>query len=434
MIKIFKKIIELKLRFYAKLVLKKYKPDIIGITGSVGKTSAKEAIYAVLSSKFKVRKNIKNYNNEIGVPLSILGPESGYKNVFIWLGIFIKAWLLILFRQKDYPQVLVLEMGADKPGDIKYLIDFAPCKIGVVTAIAPVHLEFFKTMERIVKEKQIIVSHLKQDEFAILNGDDTEVLKMKEKTKAKVLTFGFKNDVDIKAFEPNIMKGGAESKWVDYSIQGISFKVAYQGANVPFFLNAVFGEHQVLAALAAIGCGIAYKMNMVEISEALKKYVSPAGRMKLIPGIKHTFIIDDSYNSSPSACLAALDVVKKIEIDGEKYAAFGEMAELGDYTEQGHREVGRAAAKLINYLITVGEKTKYIADEAVKSGMDKDHVFSFDYNDEAGEFIKNRIKTGDLILVKGSQVSRMERVVEELMAEPEDAEKHLVRQGSEWNV
>jgi len=432
MIKLIKRIIELKLRFYAKLVLKKYKPDIIGITGSVGKTSAKEAIYAVLSSEFKVRKNIKNYNNEIGVPLSILGSESGYKNVFAWIGIFIKAWLLILFYKKDYPDILVLEMGADKPGDIKYLVDFAPCKIGVVTAIAPVHLEFFKTMERIIREKQIIVSHLKQDGFAVLNGDDQEVLKMKEKIKAKVLTFGFQNGVDIKAFEPNVMKGGAESKWVDYSIQGIGFKVAYQGANVPFFLNAVFGEHQVLAALAAIGCGIAYSMNMVEISEALKKYVSPPGRMKLIQGVKHTFIIDDSYNSSPSASLAALEVVKKIGIDGEKYAAFGEMAELGDYTEQGHREVGRAAAKVVDYLITVGEKAKFMADEAIKSGLDKDHVYSFGLTEEAGKFIQERIKIGDLILIKGSQVSRMEKVVKELMAEPEKASQLLVRQGSEW--
>lgn len=432
MTKFFKKLVEWKLRFLARLVLKKYKPDIIGITGSVGKTSAKEAIYAVLSSKFKVRKNIKNYNNEIGVPLSILGLESGYKNVFTWLGIFVKAWILILFRQKDYPRILVLEMGADKPGDIKYLIDFVPCKIGVVTAIAPVHLEFFKTIERIVREKQLIISHLKQDGFAILNGDDPEVLKMKEKTKAKVLTFGFGQGLDIKAFEPNIVKGGPESKWVDYSIRGISFKASYQGSTVPFFLKSVFGEHQVLAALAAIGCGVAFGMNLVEISEALKKYQAPAGRMKLIPGIKHTFIIDDSYNSSPSACLAALKVIEKIQIDGKKYAVFGDMAELGDYTEQGHREVGHEASQVVDYLVTVGEKAKFIAHEATKSGMNADNIFSFDHTEEAGRFIQDRLKKGDLILVKGSQVSRMERVVKELMVEPEKASELLVRQGPEW--
>lgn len=432
MIKLLKKIIEIKLRFYARLVLKKYKPDIIGITGSVGKTSTKEAIYAVLASKFKVRKNIKNYNNELGVPLSILGSESGYKNVLAWLAIFVRAWLLILFRQKDYPKILVLEMGADKPGDIKYLIDFAPCKIGVVTAIAPVHLEFFKTMERIVREKQLIISHLKTDGFAILNGDDTEVLKMKEKTKAKVLTFGFGEGLDIKAFEPNVVKAGPESKWVDYSIQGITFKVSYQGSTVPFFLKSVFGEHQVLAALAAIGCGAAFGLNLVEISEALKKYESPAGRMKLIPGIKHTFIIDDSYNSSPSACLAALKVVEKIEIEGHKYAIFGDMAELGDYTEKGHREVGHEASQVVDYLVTVGEKAKFMAHEAINSGMDPDNIFSFDHTEEAGRFIQARIKKGDLILVKGSQVSRMEIVVKELMDEPEKASELLVRQGQEW--
>lgn len=432
MINLFKKIIEYKLKFFAKLVLKKYKPDIIGITGSVGKTSTKEAIYTVLASKFKTRKNIKNYNNEIGVPLSIIGAESGYKNIFIWLGVFLKAVRLLLVYDHNYPDILVLEMGADKPGDIKYLIDFTPCKIGVVTAVAPVHLEFFGTMEKVIKEKQIIISHLKPDDCAVLNGDDGSVLKMKDKTKAKVFTFGFNEGADFKAFEPNIIKGGPESKWVDYSILGMNFKVSYRGSNAPFFLPNVFGQHQVYSALAGIACGVCYNMNLVEISEALKKYNPPAGRMRLIPGIKHTFIIDDSYNSSPSASIAALQVVKKIKIDGQKYAALGEMAELGDYTEQGHREVGREVARTVDYLITVGEKTKFLADEAVKSGMSADHVFSFDHTEEAGKFIQERVKKGDLILIKGSQVSRMEKIVKELMAEPEKAGELLVRQGVEW--
>ena len=188
MIRLLKKLIAWKLRWLAKLILKKYQPKIVGVTGSVGKTSTKEAIFTVLSSKFRVRKNIKNYNNELGVPLSIIGRKSGYKNPFAWLGIFFEAFGLIIFRQKSYPDILVLEMGADKPGDIKYLTDIAPCQVGVFTGVSHVHTEFFKTLKKIAQEKRIIITQLNSAGFAILNFDNEEKLadiknQVKELTK-----------------------------------------------------------------------------------------------------------------------------------------------------------------------------------------------------------------------------------------------------------
>jgi UDP-N-acetylmuramoyl-tripeptide--D-alanyl-D-alanine ligase len=432
MINFFKKIIEWKLRILAKWVLKKYKPKIIGVTGSVGKTATKEAIYTVLSSKFKVWKNIKNYNNEIGVPLSILGMESGYKNPFIWLGVFIKGFCMVIFRKKNYPEMLVLEMGADKPGDIKYLIDFAPCHVGLITAIGSVHTEFFGNLEKVISEKQKIISHLKVDDFAVLNIDDKDVIKTQDKTRAKVVTFGFSKEAVVRATELDVSTGDSDDPWVDVQVKGLSFKLMYKGSMVPVLLPSVLGKHQVYAALAAAAAGVCFGMNLADISSALKNFKSPPGRMRLIVGIKHTSIIDDSYNSSPMAAIAALRVFKEINISGRKFAALGDMLELGSYTEQGHREVGVATAEVVDTLITVGERAKMIAKAAKQNGMSDDNVFSFGDPLSAGKFIQQRIKQGDIVLIKGSQGARMEKIVKELMAEPLKAKELLVRQGLEW--
>src|SRR3989338_8560031 len=141
-----KKILELKLRFFAKVILNRYNPEVVAITGSVGKTSTKEAIYRVLSSTYQVRANLKNYNNEVGIPLSIIGVESGGRSPWQWLLVFLRAGSLIIFKDKNYPNILVLEMGADRPGDLKYLTSFVPIKVAVVTSVAPVHIEFFGSL------------------------------------------------------------------------------------------------------------------------------------------------------------------------------------------------------------------------------------------------------------------------------------------------
>ena len=427
-----KQIIQWKLKILARLVLKKYRPKIVGITGSVGKTSTKEAIYTVLSSKFRVWKNIKNYNNELGVPLSILGAESGYKNPLAWLGVFFKALGLLLIRSRKYPEILVLEMGADKPGDIKYLTKLAPCHVGVITAIGHVHEEFFGSLEKIIKEKQIIVAHLKKDDWAVLNADDALVMETKNKIKSKILTFGFSEGAEVKAAELAVSAGPSRDPWVDVQINGLSFKLFYKGSSIPVFLPSVLGEHQVYSALAAAAVGLALGMNGADISAALKNYKSPPGRMNLISGIKHTSIIDDTYNSSPMAARAALNVLKKINVSGRKLVVFGDMLELGKFTESGHREVGEAVPGVADILVTVGVKAKFIADEAEKRGLPKDKIRSFDNTYEAGKYIQEVLQQGDIILVKGSQGARMERVVKELMAEPQRAKELLTRQGEEW--
>lgn len=430
-----KKILEQILKSLARGVLKKYRPDIIGITGSVGKTSAKDAIFTVLAKKFNVRRNIKNYNNELGVPLTIIGSESGRKNIFSWIAVFAKALGLILFKAKNYPKILVIEMGADRPGDIAYLVKMAPCKIGMITAIGsagPVHLEFFGKVENVVKEKGEIIKHLAPEGFAVLNQDDEYVYPLAQKTKAKVISFGFSEQADIKAGELTVsdrlkIENGRP-------ISGISFKLIHGGNVVPIFLPNVLGEHQVYAALAAVAVGTVYNLNLVEIVESLKEFKSPPGRMNLIPGIKNTMLIDDSYNSSPVATLAALKVLESIQLEesNNKFAVLGDMSELGSYTEKGHQEVGQYAARVADVLVTVGEKGKLIAEAARQHNMLSDRVFEFASAERAGRFLQERIEKGDLLLIKGSQSVRMEKIVKELMVEPLKAKELLVRQDNSW--
>lgn len=426
-----KYLLEKILQTLAKLVLKKYKPKIIAITGSVGKTSAKEAIFSVLKNYFDVEKSPANYNNELGVPLAILNCPAPRRSLIKWLGAFFRALKLIICPCR-YPKVLILEMGADHPGDIKKLIELAPPAISLVTAVAPVHLEFFGTLKKVAAEKGKITESLKNNSTAILNADDDLVLEMADKTKAKVLTFGFNQGAAIKAIEMNEKLG--EFYFIGEPIGGVYFKLVYEGSIVPIFVPEVLGRQQVYAALAAAAAGLAMGLNLVQISEGLRQYRAPAGRMRLLAGIKKTLLIDDTYNSSPKAVGEALEALKRLPLSEEisRFAVMGDMLELGEFTQEAHQELGKQTAQSAEWLIAVGEKMKLAADAAVKAGMPQEHVICFSKAEEAGHFLQNEIKQGDVILIKGSQGMRMERVTKELIAEPLKAGELLVRQGKEW--
>lgn len=420
------------LNFLARRVLRKYHPKIIGITGSVGKSSAKEAIFAVLSGRFNVRQNIKNYNNELGVPLTILGKESAGRSILRWLKIFGRGVSLIFQKDKKYPEILILEMGADKPGDIHYLTDLASCHVGVLTAIGPTHLEAFKTVRRVVQEKQIIVTHLKKDDLAVLNQDDDLVMSIKNKIDAEVITFGFNENSFVRGSDVKLVSDLEEGQ---VKIRGTNFKVSYNGAMAPITLPNVLGQQQAYAALAATAVGIGLGLNLVEIGEQLKNYKAPPSRMRVLEGIKYTTLIDDSYNSSPLAAQAALQVFSQVPVaaGARRLAVLGDMLELGVETEPAHQKVGRLVADLgIDYLVTVGERGKIMALAAQEKGLSQDKIFKFDKSESAGKFLQEKIEPEDVILIKGSQGVRMEKIVVELLANPLAAPKLVCRQDESW--
>jgi UDP-N-acetylmuramoyl-tripeptide--D-alanyl-D-alanine ligase len=415
----------------AKSVIKKYRPIVIGITGSVGKTSAKEAIMAVLKAQFRVRATTKNYNNEIGVPMTIIGATTyPGRSFLVWTSILAKGFVLLLWKDKQYPEMLILEMGADKPGDIKYLTEMAPCTVGVLTYISHAHTEFFKSLKAIAAEKRIIIKHLPKDGYAIVNFDCAEVMETIGVTSAQVISYGFNQGAVVQATDVKIISDEATG-WPT----GLNFKVLYAGSIVPVFLPGMMARESISAALAGLCVGVALGVNLVEGAEGLASVQPIPGHLCLIPGVKDTLIIDDTYNSSPAAAKAALKVLQEVKLAGGsyRYAVLGDMLELGPETENAHREVGFVVAEHgIDYLITVGEAAKGIATAAHEAGLGEDKIARFATSVEAGKFLQEKLHRGDVVLVKGSQGMRMEKIVKEVMDEPLRAGELLVRQSDDW--
>lgn len=417
------------LTWEAKLILFRHKPKIIVVTGSVGKTSTKDAVYKVFESKFNVRQSLKSYNSELGVPLTVIGAETGWGSPLKWLKAIWQGIKIIISRQ-NYPEILILEVGADRPGDIKAIRDWITPDIAIVTTLAetPVHVEFFESPEEVFKEKAELLKNLDSSRQAILNFDDLEVMKMKESTGANILTFGMSDGSDFCGYDYNIFFRKEGRKSVP---EGIEFKSKYKNQEIPVKILNALGKHQVYPALAAIAAGFIFGISLEDAAEALSLYSPPPGRLKLIKGLKETLILDDSYNSSPKAVQAALEVLAEIPA-ARKIAVLGDMLELGKHTITAHRDLGRFAAEKINLLVTVGVRAKFFAEGAAKTGFKKRDIKSFSTSEEAASALERLITSGDLILIKGSQSIRMEKIVERLMAEPERKSELLCRQEEEW--
>jgi len=413
------------LRKLARLTIWRYRPAVIGVTGSAGKTSAKLAIKAVLERDRRVRVSFGNLNSDLGVPLTILGdwsPEelalvsratpagtAKFRKIGFWIKVICtSAWRIVFSPAAEYPEILILEYGADRPGDIKYLLSVARPNISVITAIGdiPVHVEYYNGPEELAREKGRLIEYLPVGGFAVLNGDDAVVMNLQTRTRARVMTFGFDKgcEVRISRFE-NKVKDGQPS--------GISFKLEHGSGVVPVRIDNVFGRANAYAAGAAAAIGIVFGMNLVTISEALMRYAPPKSRMQLIPGVKYTSIIDDSYNASLIAMRAALETLHALPAK-RKVAVLGDMLEIGKYTPEAHEMVGRLAARDADVLFTIGPRAKFIAETAHEEGMRRTAIFSFDTADEARKPIKDFIKKGDLILVKGSHSMELDKIVEEI--------------------
>jgi UDP-N-acetylmuramoyl-tripeptide--D-alanyl-D-alanine ligase len=424
---LFKKIIIAIITFEARLVLKKYKPKIVGITGSVGKTSTKDALFRVLDTRYYVRKSQKSYNSEIGVPLTILGVESAWGSIFGWLKNIGEGLLLILFKN-HYPEWLVLEIGADAPGDIRKTVSWLTLESAVITRIGetPVHVEFFKSVKQLMEEKWSIGDGLKKEGTLILNYDDTNVLQAKEKVSAYAITYGMEKGADILGTYVRL-------RYEHNAPVGISFNVERGGDVVPITLTGILGKQHVYPALAALAVGNISGVNMVEAGKALSKRTDWApGRMRILNGIRGTVLIDDSYNSSPIAVEEALRTLSSLEVSGRRVAVLGDMMELGTLSEAAHLSMGTLAAENADVFITVGPRAREAASAAQDAGMEQSNIHSFDDSKQASFEIPNYIKEGDVILVKGSQSPRLERIVKMLLAHPEQATDLLVRQEKEW--
>lgn len=415
----FKRIITYILVFEAKLAIARWQPRIIGVTGSVGKSSTKEALSIVLTMKYNVRSNKKSYNSELGLALAILGLDTAWHSIGGWLKNLYEG-IKVIFT-KNPPQVLILEMGIDRPQDMDVLLSIVRPHIAVITAIGkiPVHVEYFIDPDEIAREKAKILKGLSTQGYAILNRDDEVVWDMKEKTSGKILSYGFTEGAHMMASNYKI------------SAEGISFKVDFAGASVPVRLLGIYGKHHVYPALCALLVGTIFNINLIDAADSLQAYQSPPGRMKMIDGLRESHILDDSYNASPLATQAALDTLPEFKAK-RTIVVLGDMLEIGKYTIEAHKAIGEKVATLAEIFVTVGPRSKFAADEAVAKGMKIENVYNFSTSKETIDTIKGFIQEGDLILIKGSQGTRMELIVEAIMAHPEKAPELLCRQEEYW--
>jgi len=435
---LFKNIITFILRIESRLVLFKYKPKVIAITGSVGKTSTKDAVYAVLSGISYVRKSEKSYNSEIGLPLTILGCPNGWNNPLIWFLNILKGFWLFVWPHK-YPKWLILEVGIGKPGDMARTASWLKTDAVIITAIGdtPVHIEFFDSHKHLIEEKAKLIKTLKKDGLLVLNNDDESVAKMRTRTKNRTITFGFKENSDIKASNNSIFYNEKEIP------EGLTFRIDEAGSSLPVIVEGVFDKSHVYSSLGALALSSGLKLNMIDAISKLKNYSILPGRMRLLSGINNSLIIDDTYNSSPIACQLALSTLKEIKSNGRKVAILADMLELGRHTDEAHKNIGEIAQDNLreeDVLIVAGLRAKKIKEGALDRGMRQENIFEFLNAEETGKFLETFVQKGDLILIKGSQGMRMERAIEYILWDKEknirtDSDMKsglLVRQDKEW--
>ncbi len=350
----------------------------IGITGSVGKTSTKELIYAVLSRRYRTLKSPGNYNNEIGLPLTLLQLNRSHQRA-------------------------ILEMGMYQRGEISLLCDLAKPTIGVLTNVSPVHLERLGSLEAIVKAKQELVESLPPHGTAILNKDDALVMSMAAHTSAQIFTYGLDKTADLWADTISSM-----------GLSGIRFTLHHKGERSVVHVP-LLGRHSVHTALRATAVGLVEGMAWDDIIAGLGDSQAQL-RLIAIPGPNGSTIIDDTYNSSPDSALAALNLLNDLHTSGTEcrcLAVLGDMLELGHIEEAQHRLIGRRAAEVVDILVVIGQRGRWIGEEAMAAGLNAEQVLFVERDkwQTAVTILRQQAKPTDTILIKGSLGMRLDRIV-----------------------
>jgi UDP-N-acetylmuramoyl-tripeptide--D-alanyl-D-alanine ligase len=356
----------------------RFTPLVVGVTGSVAKTSTKEAVATVLARRYTTLRNEGNLNNEIGLPLTLL-------------------------RLAPEHEAVVLEMGMYVGGEIAALARMARPRIGVVTAVLPVHLSRIGSLDAVERAKGELVEALPADGTAVLNADDPRVRRMAGRTAARALTYGFAEDADVRA--EDVVPGGAE---------GMTFTLRAAGERRAVRTPAL-GRHAVHNGLAAAACALAVGLGLDEIAAGLADGWSAPHRSSLVRAGDVT-ILDDTYNASPRSVEAALDLLATLPAR-RRIVVLGEMLELGDTHEAGHRDVGRAAAAVADLLVSVGQGAELIADAAIAAGLDPGRVIRASDKERAADTLVPRLALGDVVLVKASRGAALELLVERLSRE-----------------
>ncbi|MDO8624026.1 MAG: UDP-N-acetylmuramoyl-tripeptide--D-alanyl-D-alanine ligase [bacterium] len=400
----------------AGMVIRKYHPKVVMVTGSVGKTSTKDALAATLSESYYLRASEKSYNSEFGVPFTIFGTHTPWKSVVGWLGVFKQAFALILLPN-HYPNLLVLEVGADRPGDIEKILRIVTPDAVVVTQLpeVPVHVEAYASPEALREEEFMPAYLLPPGAPLIVCARDTRALEMAARVPAKLITYGTAAGAGVEVGHIDFYSEGGR-------VVGMQAQITTSEGRGELVVMGSVGAQQVLPGAAALAVALALHIPLQDALTALKKYVPPPGRGRVFAGMNGSILIDDSYNSSPAAVEEALKTLKTFPSARRRLAVLGDMLELGRYSVSEHERIGKFAKECADIVISVGIRARAFGG-----------VHTFNDARSAAEALTTLVQPGDVVLIKGSQSIRTERIVEALLADPADREK-LVRQEKEWQI
>jgi len=428
------KTLEKVLAMCVKRAMRREKPLVVGIAGSVGKTSTKDAVGIALGAKEAgsgVVMSEKNFNNDLGVPLTIYGQDMPKKSVVKWLKLLLKAKFSYLGLSKLRARTFVLELGTDRPGDLARLMSIVYPKVGIFTAIGAEHTEFFGSIDAVGEEESAIVRLLPPDGTVIFNQDDLRVSEACRDLPQQKISFGTDPLADVRLISKDVCLDKASP---DNS--GMLLKISFDGRVHDVTIKGTVGKPQAYSVCAALAATKAVGEDMATAMRRLQeRFRGAPGRMRILPGIKRTWLLDDTYNSSPLAAFSALHDLSDfpVEENGKRIAALGDMLELGPLAEESHLQQGKEAADAgIDLLVACGTLAHVTARGAIEAGMPEDKVFTFPKSSEAGLFIQERLAENDVVLIKGSQGIRMEKITKELMAHPDRAAELLVRHDPDW--
>jgi UDP-N-acetylmuramoyl-tripeptide--D-alanyl-D-alanine ligase len=425
----FRSLITNILLFCAKRVIAREQPVIIVVTGSAGKTSTKDAIFHVLTQKLSVRKSIKSYNSELGIPLTILGYETGWSDPLAWLKILFGSIRHALFGSPDnsYPRHIILEADTRTPGDLSALATWLKADYLVITSFGdhPAHLERFASYDDLKKEQLSLVGCVRK-EGTILVSECAQVLlpDIRKRTQCPIKTFGFSDHatLSLSHFEHDVMS----------ETYGIRVRATLQGMSLPLVIPHALGHGYAYALGGACLLAHILELNVIELLPFLESYVPTPGRMHVLAGIKRTAVIDDTYNASPDSMILAVHTLRDLKTSARRIVVLGGMKEVGTDSKSIHTEIGRSLAPWADSVIGVGEEARAYIEGALLGGLHESRLHHFDDAYEAGIFLQQVLKPRDTVLIKGAQAYRMERVVKEVMSDPASASVMLVRQESEW--
>ena len=422
----------LALQQYARFILARWRPTVIAVTGSTGKTSTKEAIAAVLSHSFATFKSWQNYNDLLGLPLS-------------------------LGRLEERHEYAVLELSCDHPGEIRELCQIAHPSIGVLTNISPTQLQYFGTLERLAEELCTLLSFLPKEGAAIVNGDDAltraMITKQGDQIVAPIKSFAASMVQNVQIGWERVQCHSPTSDHVGASFHPLSSEGAIHRAPTIHLMSHLLGAHHISTMLAAYSVGQHCGLQAQEIQHALASLHPLPGRLHPLRGVEGATLLDDTHNAAPASTIAGLETLRALPTSC-RIAVLGDMLRLGSYEEEAHHRVGKKAARCVDYLVTRGERAALIAESARKAGLSEERIIITSTHEDAAKAVRklidgarytrpspddstslpreNAMNRAPAVLIKGSEETRMERVTELLMAQPEQAREQLVRQTPGW--